>query len=86
MQCIVEVNSKKLQRSPVSESVFSDDIEMRAWAITARHLTAGQMDTTKMIADAIRQERARCAELFRVALGPDANHLAVFVENPQAPW
>lgn len=70
----------------MSESIFSDDIEMTAWAITARHLTAGQTDMTKMIADAIRQERARCAELFRIALGPDADHLSVFVENPQAPW
>lgn len=70
----------------MSEPILSDDIEMTAQTITARHLTAGQTDATKMIADAIRQERARCAELFRVALGPDADHLAVFVENPQAPW
>lgn len=70
----------------MSESKFSDDIEMTARTITALHLTAGQTDATKMIADAIRQERVRCIELFRLALGPDTDHLSVFVENTQAPW
>jgi len=67
-------------------TAFSDDIEMTAWAIAARHMTAGQKDPTKMIADAIRQERARCADLLRSALGPGAEHLSTFVEDPHSNW
>ncbi len=68
------------------DTTFSDDIELTAWAIAARHLTAGQKDVTKMIADAIRQERARCADLMRSALGADADHLSTFVEDPHSNW
>ena len=66
-------------------SVFSDDIQRTAWAIAARHLTAGQKDVTKMIADGIRQERSRCVELVHSALGPDAE-VAVFVRDPSFDW
>ncbi|MBB6182154.1 hypothetical protein [Pseudorhizobium flavum] len=60
----------------MTDSPFSDDIEMTAWVIAARHMTAGQKDVTKMIADAIRQERARCAGLMRSALNSDEDHLS----------
>ncbi|MCJ8520697.1 hypothetical protein ABID21_003917 [Pseudorhizobium tarimense] len=65
--------------------VFADDIQRTAWAIAARHLTAGQKDVTKMIADGIRQERSRCTDLVHAALGPDAE-IAVFVANPSHDW
>ena len=68
-----------------SESIFIDDIQRTAWSIAARHLTAGQKDVTKMIADGIRHERARCAELVEAALGPDAE-IAVFVGHPNFDW
>ncbi|HEV7434829.1 MAG TPA: hypothetical protein VGO22_08175 [Pseudorhizobium sp.] len=65
--------------------VFADDIQRTAWAIAARHLTAGQKDVTRMIADGIRQERSRCVDLVGAALGPDAE-IAVFVGNPSHDW
>ena len=70
----------------LTDSVFSDDVELTAWVIAARHMTAGQKDVTKMIADAIWQERARCIELLQSALGPGADHLAVFVADPDSDW
>lgn len=36
-----------------------EDIMMLAWVITARHLTRGQKDVTKIVADAIWEERKR---------------------------
>jgi hypothetical protein len=35
------------------------DVLQIAWAISARHLVAGQKDVTLMIADAIMQERRK---------------------------
>ncbi|MET0749232.1 MAG: hypothetical protein ABWY49_13690 [Rhizobium sp.] len=46
---------------------YPDDVLQIAWAISARHLVAGQKDVTLMIADAIMQERRR-----RVDPQPDA--------------
>lgn len=66
-------------------AVFADDIQRTAWAIAARHLTAGQKDVTKMIADGIRQERSRCADLVQAALGPHSE-IAVFVSDPSYDW
>ncbi|MFN7101562.1 MAG: hypothetical protein ACK4N1_02980 [Pseudorhizobium sp.] len=65
--------------------VFTDDIQRSAWAIAARHLTAGQKDVTKMIADGMQQERARCVALAQAALGGDSA-LSVFVANPHHDW
>lgn len=65
--------------------VFADDIQRNAWAIAARHLTSGQKDVTKMIADGIQQERRRCVELVHAALGPD-DSIAIFVGNPNTDW
>lgn len=67
------------------ESIFGDDIQRTAWSIAARHLTAGQKDVTKMIADGIRGERTRCLELIEAALGPNAD-MAVFVAHPNFDW
>lgn len=64
---------------------FTDDIQRSAWAIAARHLTAGQKDVTKMIADGMQQERARCVALVHAALGRDSA-LSVFVDNPHHDW
>jgi hypothetical protein len=36
---------------------YPEDVLQIAWAISARHLVAGQKDVTLMIADAIVQER-----------------------------
>lgn len=36
-----------------------DDIMMLAWMITAEHLTRGEKDVTKIVADAIWKERKR---------------------------
>lgn len=41
---------------------YPDDVLQIAWAISARHLVAGQKDVTLMIADAIMQERRRHAD------------------------
>ncbi|WP_158002020.1 hypothetical protein [Pseudorhizobium pelagicum] len=67
------------------DPVFADDIQRSAWAIAARHLTAGQKDVTKMIADGMQQERTRCVDLVHAALGADAD-LGVFVANPRYNW
>ncbi len=66
-------------------TVFADDIQMTAWAIAARHLTAGQKDVTKMIADGIRQERNRCMELADSAFGA-GSPMAVFIADPNFDW
>lgn len=65
--------------------VFADDIQRTAWAIAARHLTAGQKDVTKMIADGIRQERSRCIELADSALGADSA-ITIFIADPSFDW
>ena len=65
--------------------VFADDIQRTAWAIAATHLTAGQKDVTKMIADGIRQERDRCVELVNSALGAESR-IAIFIADPNFDW
>lgn len=37
----------------------SDDIFQTAWAIVAEHMTRGETDPTKMVADGIQRERDR---------------------------
>ncbi len=66
-------------------AVSSDDILRTAWFIAAKHLTAGQKDVTKMIVEGILQERVRCFELMKSALGPDADR-AIFISHPEASW
>ena len=67
------------------DAVASDDILSTAWFIAAKHLTAGQKDVTKMIVEGILQERVRCFELVKSALGPDADR-AIFISHPEASW
>lgn len=37
--------------------MVSDDILRTAWAIVAEHMTRGESDPTKMVAEGIRRER-----------------------------
>lgn len=67
------------------ELAAPDDIIRSAWFIAAKHLTQGQKDVTKMIAEGILQERVRCVELMKAALGPDS-HRAMFLADPEAEW
>lgn len=73
----------KIADGPHSD--FADDIVRTAWFIAAKHLTAGQKDVTKMIAEGIRQERVRCMDIMEAALGPDAQR-AVFLADPNCDW
>lgn len=66
-------------------TTIPEDITRTAWSISAKHLVAGQKDVTKMIADAIMQERQRCSELAKAALGSD-DALAVFIQDPYYDW
>lgn len=66
-------------------AVSSEDIQMTAWFIAAKHLTAGQKDVTKMIMEGMLQERVRCSELMKSVLGPDADR-AIFISHPEASW
>lgn len=40
-------------------TIYPPDILQQAWFIAAKHLSRGEKDVTKMIADAIVQERKR---------------------------
>lgn len=38
---------------------YPEDLKLLAWAITAKHLCRGEEDITKIVADAIWQERQK---------------------------
>lgn len=42
-----------------NEGEIPDDVMLLAWIITAEHLTRGEKDVTKIVADAILRERKR---------------------------
>lgn len=42
-----------------TEIDYPEDLKLMAWAITAKHLCRGEKDVTKIVADAIWQERQR---------------------------
>ncbi len=44
---------------PDKQDDITEEILMLAWAITAKHLTHGEKDVTRIVADAILQERLR---------------------------
>ena len=46
-------------RMPDKQDDITEEILMLAWAITAKHLTRGEKDVTRIVADAILQERLR---------------------------
>ena len=72
-------------QSAAESSYYPDDIQRTAWAVAARHLTRGQKDVTKMIAEAVHMERQRCLDLIHAALGPEVA-LGVFVADPDHEW
>lgn len=41
------------------EIEYPEDLKVMAWAITAKHLCRGEEDVTKIVADAIWQERQK---------------------------
>ncbi|WMW58607.1 hypothetical protein RE411_21975 [Agrobacterium pusense] len=52
-----------------SEVEYPDELKMMAWIITARHLCRGENDVSKIVADAIWQERQRWVKVVMPALG-----------------
>ena len=44
---------------PDKQDDITEEILLLAWAITAKHLTRGEKDVTRIVADAILQERLR---------------------------
>ncbi|KQR73493.1 hypothetical protein ASG25_01265 [Rhizobium sp. Leaf384] len=53
----------------------SDDIWRTAWAIVAEHMTRGETDPTKMVADGIRRERAHWLGTGNLGIHvPEADH------------
>jgi hypothetical protein len=85
---LLEVGKMGQENADVADentTVLTDDILRTAWFIAAKHLTAGQKDVTKMIAEGMLQERLRCFELVKAALGPDADR-AIFISHPEAAW
>lgn len=66
-------------------TVYPEDVQTTAWSIAARHLTRGQKDVTKMIAEGLLTERKRCLELMHAALGPEDPRIA-FLANPNHDW
>ncbi|WP_421423212.1 hypothetical protein [Agrobacterium rosae] len=41
---------------------YPEELKLMAWVIVAKHLTRGEKDITKIVADAIWQERHRWVE------------------------
>ena len=41
------------------EIEYPEDLKLMAWSITAKHLCRGEEDVTKIVADAIWQERQK---------------------------
>lgn len=44
---------------PVDQSDYPEDVKMMAWVITSKHLCRGERDISRIVADAIWQERQR---------------------------
>ena len=44
-----------------TEINYPEDLKLMAWVITAKHLSRGEEDVTKIVADAIWQERQKWA-------------------------
>jgi hypothetical protein len=44
-------------------SAYTEEIMQAAWFITAKHMLRGEKDITKIVADAILQERKRLEEI-----------------------
>jgi hypothetical protein len=46
-----------------------DDIAQAAWSVSARHLSRGQRDPLKMVAEAMMLERQRCLAIVIESCG-----------------
>lgn len=46
-----------------TEIDYPEDLKLMAWSITAKHLCRGEEDVTKIVADAIWQERQKWAPI-----------------------
>lgn len=53
-----------------TEIDYPDDLKLMAWAITAKHLCRGEEDVTKIVADAIWQERQKWAQMVAPDIEP----------------
>ncbi|WP_192370773.1 hypothetical protein [Ensifer sp. ENS07] len=53
--------------------MIPDEIAQEAWSLSARHLARGQRDPTKMVAEAIAQERQRCLEIATECCGENSD-------------
>lgn len=65
--------------------VFTSTTERTAWNIAARHLARGQKDPVMMIVDGIEEERKRCIDLLRAAIGSDFE-VPTFMVDPDHQW
>lgn len=65
--------------------VFTSTTERTAWNIAARHLARGQKDPVMMIVDGIEEERKRCIDLLRSAIGRDFE-VPAFMVDPDHQW
>ncbi len=46
-----------------TEMDYPEDLKLMAWTITAKHLCRGEEDVTKIVADAIWQERQKWVQV-----------------------
>lgn len=65
--------------------VFTSTTERTAWNIAARHLARGQKDPVMTIVDGIEEERKRCIDLLRAAIGRDFE-VPTFMVDPDHQW
>lgn len=49
--------------------MVSEDIVQAAWSVSARHLSRGQRDPIKMVAEAMMLERQRCLAIVIESCG-----------------
>ena len=50
---------------------YPEDLKLMAWTITAKHLCRGEEDVTKIVADAIWQERQKWVQVVLPATETD---------------
>lgn len=66
-QSPVGINMTLGGRMIETEVDYPEDLKLMAWSITAKHLCRGEEDVTKIVADAIWQERQRWAPVVAPA-------------------
>lgn len=50
------------------EIEYPDELKLTAWVITAKHLSHGEKDVAKIVADAIWQERQKWVQVVMPAI------------------